>query len=582
MLAAPMSMSDSPAPGPSPAPEASRPEDSAPASATAASPPPQPAPPPASPPPSAAAPSPSALAPLRAPVFRMLWSAWLAANLTMWMNDVAAAWLMTTLTSSVAMVALVQVASTLPVFVLGLPSGAMADIVDRRRFLAGTQLWVATVAVVLYLLSVSGWLDAHTLLLLTFANGIGMALRWPVFAAIVPDVVPRADLPAALALNGVAMNMSRVIGPIVAGALLAGAGAEYVFLLNAVLALVAFVLVLRWQAPQRVSALPGERFFGAMRVGLQHVTQSPRLRAVLLRVFLFFLQSSAVLALLPLVARELGGGGGGAGTYTLLLSSMGAGAIVAALSMSRLRSRFAGDQLVLGGTLVQAAMALVIAHSPYVALTLPAMVVSGMAWIATANSLTVAAQLALPNWVRARGMAMYQMALMGGSAAGAGLWGYVAQQTSVRAGISAAALFGLGVWLTTRRVRVIAEPEDFSPAQPSTALVQPAVPARPDEGPVMVLIEYRIDPTQAEAFHAVMQETRRARLRQGALSWGLFRDIAVPGRYVEYYLDESWLEHLRRLERFTASDAGLRERRLAFHIDDKPPVIRRLIGESDH
>jgi len=215
---------------------------------------------------------PSSLAPLKGPVFRMLWLAWLAANVTMWMNDVAAAWLMTTLTDSAVMVALVQAASTLPVFVLGLPSGALADIVDRRRYFAVTQLWVASVAVVLCGASLAGALSAPLLLALTFANGIGLAMRWPVFAAIVPEVVPRHELPAALALNGVAMNMSRVIGPVLAGALLAGAGSAAVFALNAALAVVAFVLILRWQSQRKVSALPAgtsnnpvSRFASAVR-----------------------------------------------------------------------------------------------------------------------------------------------------------------------------------------------------------------------------------------------------------------------------------------------------------------------------
>ena len=274
------------------------------------------------------APPQSPIGPLRQPVFRMLWLAWLVANITMWMNDVAAAWLMTSLTDSIVMVALVQAASTLPVFMLGVPSGALADIVDRRRYFAITQLWVALVAVVLGGLSLAGALSAPLLLALTFANGIGMAMRWPVFAAIVPDLVTREELPSALALNGIAMNMSRVIGPVVAGTLLASAGSPYVFLVNAILSVLAFVLILRWRSQRKVSALPGERFVGAMRIGLQHVAQSPRMRIVMTRVFLFFLQTTSLTALLPLVARRLGGG---ASTFTLLLAAMGCGAIIAAL-----------------------------------------------------------------------------------------------------------------------------------------------------------------------------------------------------------------------------------------------------------
>lgn len=527
-------------------------------------------------------PSRSALGPLREPVFRMLWLAWLAANVTMWMNDVAAAWLMTSLTDSVVMVALVQAASTLPVFVLGLPSGALADIVDRRRYFAITQLWVALVAVVLCATAMAGALNAPLLLALTFANGIGMAMRWPVFAAIVPEVVPRAELPTALALNGIAMNMSRVIGPVVAGALLAGAGSPWVFLINAVLSLAAFALILRWRSQRKASALPGERFVGAMRVGLQHVQQSPRMRAVLGRIFLFFLQSTALTALLPLVARRLGGG---AGTFTLLLGAMGVGAITAALFLlPRLRERLGRDEMVRWGTVVHAAATMVVAWSPTVWLTVPAMVVAGMVWLSVANSLTVAAQMALPDWVRARGMSIYQMALMGGSASGAALWGYVAGQTSVPASLVSAAIVGPVLLLATRRLSVgTAIDEDLSPARASGMVAPPVVDIRPDEGPVMVTVEYQIDPARAHEFAAVMRETRQARLRQGALSWGLFRDTAVVGRYIEYFVDESWVEHQRRLERFTAADVGLRERRLQYHVGGEPPRVQRYIAdEHDH
>jgi quinol monooxygenase YgiN len=203
-----------------------------------------------------------------------------------------------------------------------------------------------------------------------------------------------------------------------------------------------------------------------------------------------------------------------------------------------------------------------------------------MAWISTANSLTLAAQLALPNWVRARGMAIYQMALMGGAAAGSLLWGQVAGLGSVRIAVGAAAAVGPLLWLSTRRLTVEggADP-DFSPAKAGN-VPQVAIEVGPDEGPVMVTVEYQIDPADAAGFAEVMQKTRRARLRQGALSWGLFRDTAAPGRYIEYFVDESWVEHLRRLERFTAADAGLRERRLAFHRGDTQPEVRRFVAEG--
>lgn len=517
------------------------------------------------------------LQPLRGQVFRGLWLASLCANIGMWMNDVAASWLMTSLTTSPVMVALVQTASTLPVFLLGLPSGALADIVDRRRYFAVTQLWVFAVALTLAALSLSGGLTAGMLLALTFANGIGMAMRWPVFSAIVPEVVPRPQLSAAMALNGISMNLSRVVGPVAAGAILAAMGPPVVFVLNAVLALVSFLLILRWKSVPRESALPGERFLGAMRVGLQHVTQSLRMRRVLLRIFMFFLQSTAFVALLPLIARQVHGAG--PGTFTLMLAAIGAGAILGATQFPKWREKFDRDEFVLFGTLGHAAMSLLVIFVPELWVVIPACMVLGTAWLSTANSLTLAAQLALPNWVRARGMAIYQVALMGGAAAGSMLWGQVAGATSVPAAVTAASVLGPVFLFATRRISVEggADP-DFSPAT-SGPLPQVDIAVDADEGPVMVAVEYQIDPARAEDFHAVMRKTRRARLRQGVLSWGLFRDTAVPGRYIEHFVDENWVEHQRRLERFTAMDAGLREQRLAFHVLPEPPQVRRYVAE---
>lgn len=533
------------------------------------------------PPPPAAAAAPavlaSAWAPLSQPVFRMLWFTWLVANTCMWMNDVAAAWLMTTLTTSPALVALVQTASMLPVFLLGLPSGALADILDRRLFFVVTQFWVAAVAVVTCVLVLADAVTPALLLVLTFANGIGLAMRWPVFAAIVPELVPRLQLPAALALNGIAMNASRIIGPLLAGAIIAGLGSAYVFVLNAVLSVAAGFVILRWKRERTVSALPGERFVGAIRVGWQYVRQSTRMQAVLVRIALFFLQSTAVLALLPVIARGLDDGG--AGTFTLLLAAMGSGAVVAAAQLPRLRARYTRDQLVNRGSVVQAAMTVVVAFAPQAWLAVPAMFVSGMAWITVANTLTVAAQLALPDWVRARGMSIYQMALMGSAGLSAALWGKVASLASVPASLLAAAATGMLLLLGARRMVVDGgAEEDLTPSQAWKPPVT-TTPVDPDAGPVLVTIEYRIDPAQAAAFREVMQESRRSRLRQGALAWELFRDVNDPGLYTEYFIDESWVEHLRRFDRVTAADVHLRERRLAFHIGDRPPVVTRRIAE---
>lgn len=517
----------------------------------------------------------SPLAPLTVPVFRMLWLTWVAANTCMWMNDVAAAWLMTTLTTSPILVALVQSASTLPVFLLGLPSGALADILDRRRYFIATQFWVAAVALVLCVAIMAGGMTAPLLLALTFANGIGLAMRWPVFAAIVPELVSRPQLPAALALNGVAMNASRIIGPLLAGAIIASAGSAWVFVLNAVLSVISGLVIMRWKRAHVPSPLGRERLGSAMRVGVQFVRQSPRMRAVLWRISIFFLHATALMALLPLLAKGLEGGG--AGTFTLLLASMGAGAITAAMFLPRLRQAMARDVLVMRGTMLQAAATAVMAVAPNVYVAVPAMFVGGMAWITTANSLSVSAQLALPNWVRARGMSIYQMSIMGATALGAAVWGQVATLTDVHTSLGLAAATGVvAMALVQRLVADRSIEEDLSP---SLAFKAPVADAPPGAGHLVVTIEYFIDPDRATEFRAVMQESRRSRLRQGALGWQLLHDISQPARYVERIEDESWTEHLRRFDRVTASDVALRERKLAFHVGDAPPRVTRWAVE---
>jgi MFS family permease/quinol monooxygenase YgiN len=517
----------------------------------------------------------TALEPLSVPVFRLLWSTWLTANLCMWMTDVASAWTMTTLTSTPIWVALVQSASTMPVFLLGLPSGALADILDRRRWLTATQFWLAATATALCAVTALGWMTSPLLLVLVFLNGIGLALRWPVFSAIVPELVPKAQLASALALNGVAMNLSRIVGPLLAGALIASAGSVWVFALNAVLSLLSGFLILRWRHEHRPSPLGQERLLSAMRVGVQFVRQSPRLRAVLLRVSIFFLHSMALIALLPLLARGLVGGD--AGTFTLLLASMGAGAIIAVLALPRLRQRFGRDGLVVGGTAVQSAATAVMAVAPNAWVAVPSMLAAGMSWITVANSLAVSAQMSLPNWVRARGMASYQMAIMGASALGAALWGQVATTGSMRTALFSAAASGILVMLlAVRYVRDVEDEEvDLSPA-PSGWAAQPSG-TPPDDGRVVVTVEYLIDPERADAFIDVMQQTRRVRLSEGAIAWDLLRDIGEPARFVEEIVDESWTEHLRRFHRATAADIALRERRLAFHQGDEPPVVTRYV-----
>jgi quinol monooxygenase YgiN len=341
----------------------------------------------------------------------------------------------------------------------------------------------------------------------------------------------------------------------------------WVFLLNAVLSLIAAVAISRWKR---------ERLVSAMRIGLQYVSQSAHLKGVLLRIAIFFFTSTGLLALLPLVARGLHGGG--AGTFTLLLACMGAGAITTTGFIPGLRHQFSRDGLILSGAALLSLAMLMIALTPHTWVAAPAMLCAGAAWIITANTLTVSAQIGLPDWVRARGMSMYQMAIMGASASGAAVWGQVATLSSVSISVALAAVTGvLTMALVSRLIPGQGMVEDLTP---SHLFKMPQAEVPPAEGHVMVMIEYQIDAARTTEFHALMRESRSSRLRHGALSWELLQDINEPGRFVEMIEDESWTDHLRRFDRKTAADVAMHDRKLAFHIDTSRPRVTRSIMAS--
>ena len=514
--------------------------------------------------------------PIRLPVFRMLWTTWLVANICMWMNDVAAAWLMTSLTTKPIWVALVQTASTLPMFLLGLPSGALADMLNRKHYFLITQIWVAIVGVLLAVVVHFGMATPMVLLALTFANGIGLAMRWPVFSAVVPELVPRSSLSAALALNGVATNASRIIGPLLAGALIASVSSAAVFALNAVMSIGAAFVVLRWQYQHKPSPLGREPLLGAMRVGLQYVSQSAHLKGVLLRVASFFFCSTALLALLPLVARGLDGGN--AHSFTVLLAAMGAGAIFITLYLPRIRQRLSGDRLLLAGTSVLMVAMLTVAASRNLWLATPAMLLAGAAWIATANAMAVSMQIGLPDWVRARGMSTCQMAIMGASASGAAVWGQLATWADVPTALAIASVCAaITMFTATRLLPEQGMLDDLTPATPYPT--GDAVVAPPTRGHVVAMIDFQIDPANVPAFLALMDESRASRVRHGAVAWQLLHDVSNPGHFIEVIEDTSWADHLRRGSRVTASDVALRNKKLAFHILPEPPVVSRFVME---
>jgi MFS family permease len=514
--------------------------------------------------------------PLRYPVFRAFWIAVLASQVGTWMQNAGAAWLMTTLAASPALVALMQTATSLPSFLLGVPAGALADIVDRRRLLLATQAWMLLAAVVLAVLTIAGVVTPALLLVLTFAIGLGVALTGPAWQATSPHLVPPEELPGAVALNGVAVNVGRAVGPAAGGLLLAAAGAGAVFLTNAASFVGMLAVVFRWRprAPERT--LPAERLSGAMRAGLRYLRHSPALQTVLVRTAGFVLGASAMFALLPVVARrELGLGSAGFG---LLLAVLGIGAIAGAGLLARVRAVFTPDRLVLAGTVLFSGAILSLALTTELAIVFAAMFVAGISWIALMASFNVAAQTGTPRWVRARALAAYLLVFQGGLALGSVVWGAVAETTSVRTALVAAAAFLGASLLPALRFRLDAvTTADLTPY----SWPEPLVRHEPEgeRGPVLVTVEYRVEPADEEEFFALMRELGRTRRRDGAYRWGLYRDIGDPQRFVETFLVESWLEHLRQHRRGTEADRELLERIRRLHAGESAPAVSHLLGE---
>ncbi|WP_433363434.1 MFS transporter [Actinoplanes sp. CA-142083] len=518
---------------------------------------------------------PSAWAPLRVAAYRSLWLALLASNIGTWMQTVGAQWLLVEQSGSDTLVALVQTASTLPIVLFALPSGALADTLDRRRLLIAVQSLLVGVGAMLTILTLTGHMPASLLLTLTFALGAGQALTAPAWQAIIPELVPRSQLASASALGAVSMNLARAVGPAVAGVLIAQTGAGVVFGLNT-LSFALFVVALwRWRAPAAEYADAPERFAAAVRAGGRYVRHSPVVRRILLRAALFLVPGSALWALLPLVAsRRLGLGSSG---YGILLAAVGVGAVAGALLLPRLRARWSVNRLLLiaGGafTVVFVVLALVRSEAAVVVALVPA----GVAWVLVLSNINAAMQLFLPNWVRARGLAVYQMVFAGAQAAGALFWGALSDATGlVVSHLAAAAVMAAGVltlrWWPMRDV-------SGDNREPAVFWPEPHLEIDPDDhdGPVLVTVAYPVAAERQDAFVRAMEAVGRGRRRTGAVRWGLFRDGERPDRYVEAYLVPSWAEHLRQhTGRLTGADREAEERALA--LTDGPAEVSHLLS----
>jgi MFS family permease len=521
---------------------------------------------------------PSSWAPLRWPLFRALWIASLASYVGTWMQDVGAAWLMATLTPSPLVISLVQSATTLPIVLLALFGGALADVVDRRRLLIATQGWMLLASAGLGVLTLAGRTDEIALLALSFLLGVGTALNAPAWQAIIPELVGRDELHPALTLNGLGINAARAVGPALGGLVVASLGPAAAFLLNAVSFLGVVVVLYRWKRPARHSLLPAETLVGALQAGLRYARHAPALRAVLARSGSFILCGSALWALMPAVVRhELGRG---PAEYGALLGCLGAGAVGGAFLLPHLRRALSIGAQVAAATVV---MGLVLAAlsvlRTFAAIAL-VMAAAGVAWIVLLTSFHASAQAALAPWVRGRGLALYLLVFFGGMSGGSVLWGAVAERSGPRTAFLLAGLGAVLGLLATFRMRLPeGPPQDLAPSRHWPA--PPAVDdAGGDRGPVLVTVEYRVDPSTAEEFALAMREVRRIRLRDGATRWDLLTDPTDAGRYVESFLVDSWLEHLRQHERITAEDRVLEQRARRFHVGPQPPVVSHFIARE--
>lgn len=519
--------------------------------------------------------------PLRHRVYRNLWLASLTSNTGIFVHSVVAGWLMTQLTNSPLLVSLVQAATALPIFLLGLPAGALADIVDRRRYLLAIQAWMVVVSILLCAFTLFHWMGEAILLALIFSVGAGAAMMLPAWAATVPSLVPREELPLAAALNNVGMNGARAIGPAVGGFVMAQAGAGAAFLVAAMAFAMVLTVLFRWRHVQEKSALPAEPFFDAMHAGLRFVAHSPRVRAALVRSASFVFFAAAPWALLPLIVRyrlhaEVH-------VYGVMLGLVGVGALIGAFVLPHVRARWSNNTLVRAATGMYALIAALLAWVPSVYVVGAAALVFGAIWISVVSSLQTAAQLYAPPWVKARTLAIFSVVFQGSLALGSVAWGWLTDHTNLSVALTAAALGAVAAAVLTRSYRLVhSDPKSVTPSHylaPPTVAPEYGDIAEKDRAPVLVMVQYQVERRYEADFRKVMGVVARSRKRSGALRWGLFEDIEQPGRWVESFVCKSWMEHLRQSERTMETDRMREETIRSYLVPGTEPRISRCLTQ---
>lgn len=513
--------------------------------------------------------------PFAVPVFRSVWLASMASNFGGLIQSVGASWMMISLGASPQLIALVSASVTLPIMLLALVAGAMADNFDRRRVMLAAQGFMLAVSIALSFCAWIGVLSPWLLLFFTFLIGCGTAFNGPAWQASVGEMVPRSVLPTAVAYNSMGYNIARSLGPAIGGAIVAAAGAAAAFAANAVSYVALIVVLLRWRPDVPPRTLPRESLGVAMAAGVRYVLLSPNILGVLIRAGVFGVTASALMALMPLIARDLVRGG--PLTYGLLLGAFGAGAVGGALMSRRLRQRFTTERLVGGASLAMAAGAVICAQSQWMAVTMAALAICGAAWVLALSSFNVSVQFAAPRWVVARALAQYQMVAFGGMAIGSWLYGWITDHNGVSTALLVAAgglAFSavLGLFLPIPKLeQVNLDPRGLW-TEPQTA-----VAIEPRSGPIVVTIEYRIFPADIAAFLSAMNERRRIRTRDGARGWTLLRDLGEQDLWVERYHVPTWLDYVRHNSRRTHADSANSEAIAELHQGPDAPRVHRMI-----
>lgn len=516
----------------------------------------------------------SIAAPLRIPAFRRIWLASLLSNMGLLIQGVGAAWAMTELTTSADKVALVQTALMLPIMLVSIPAGAAADMYDRRHVGLAALLLSFSGAMTLTLVAVLDLITPNVLLGACFLIGSGMALFGPAWQSSVSEQVPPETLPSAVALNSISFNIARSFGPAIGGVIVAAAGAVAAFATNALFYLPLFGALLMWRRSVEPSRLPPERLGRAIVSGIRYILHSPPIRTVVVRTFLTGVAGASLTALMPLVSRDLLGGG--AELYGIMLGMMGMGAVVGALNVAALRRRFSGESVIRACMILMGGAIIVVAVSRSPFITGAALFAGGALWMVSVTLFNIGVQLAVPRWVTGRALAGFQAAIAGGIAIGSWAWGGVAEAYGVDRSLllsGAALAFSalLGLWLRMPEVELATNSVDPT-SEPEVNL---ALTGR--SGPVVIEIDYRVDPAQARSFYGIMQEIQRIRQRNGAYGWSLARDIAHPELWCERFHCPTWNDYIRQRSSATETEHAFQQEALARHIDPESVKIRRLL-----